>query len=558
MLLANEGSYFATQFLIENHTKIQDELQNVPFYLSFDGNCFSAPEPNIEAQEWTLEQLNHIEGNYCYTPDAIRKISEALVSYLNSKGIGGVYVYGKPQDGAIVFHIHAARVSKINTVNRRYEEPINHPSDQRILKKCPLKDTEDELLYHTELENYLAYMNRHPNRRIDAQIYTFDEPDLVGIDLLISENKPWRVYFNASNTDPNALGKWQESAGFMHTQVSGRDDILKVDASTDNFDSFYTVYGLYDAPFFNVNRMRWSLNAMTTRYSSAEYGFSKNAFIGNQTGTNLQLKKTVYQDCTFFADFFAGVNYLYIRTHNHLVGEEGFGIQSFASPIIGMNFEKFQNAFRLFASIQAQGSPDGFLASNRNDLVLMGRMNPSKSWAILNSQFFVAFYLNKYRLVHEFLLSAQGQYAFNERLIPQLKSIVGGISTVRGYPQALTSGDSTAVGRFEYLFHFPNSLGIEQNPRTLFGQPFRFKPQYPGGRADWDLVFRAFVDAARVINNQIETPEQDDTLVGAGLGLEFVLKQNFILRGDWGHALTDAINVTAGHNQFYFVGTVAY
>ena len=185
------------------------------------------------------------------------------------------------------------------------------------MDKCLLKGDRDELFYKRRLEDYLAYVNRHPNRRVDAQVYALGEPDLIGIGLLITENKPWRAYANVSNTDPDALGMWQETVGFMHTQLTGRDDIFKIDATTDNFDSFYTVYGLYDAPFFGVDKMRWSLNAMNTRYSSAELGFSKNAFIGNQTGANLQLTKTLYQKCTLFLDLFGGANY---TTLGHKLG----------------------------------------------------------------------------------------------------------------------------------------------------------------------------------------------------------------------------------------------
>jgi hemolysin activation/secretion protein len=53
--------------------------------------------------------------------------------------------------------------------------------------------------------------------------------------------------------------------------------------------------------------------------------------------------------------------------------------------------------------------------------------------------------------------------------------------------------------------------------------------------------------------------ENDDTLVGAGVGVEVQFKQNVTLRLDWGFALNEIENlVDSGENRLHVVFTVLY
>ena len=125
------------------------------------------------------------------------------------------------------------------------------------------------------------------------------------------------------------------------------------------------------------------------------------------------------------------------------------------------------------------------------------------------------------------------------------------------------------IGSAEYRFHLPRtamamseraSPYYGKSPR-IFGDTFRPVPPQPYGRPDWDLIPKAFIDVGHTINNQGQFFETDDTLVGAGLGLEFAYKQNVNLRVDWGVALKsvgEPESVKAGSNRFHISFTVLY
>ena len=173
-------------------------------------------------------------------------------------------------------------------------------------------------------------------------------------------------------------------------------------------------------------------------------------------------------------------------------------------------------------------------------------------------------------LAHEISLGARGQYAFGHRLIPQAEQVVGGLYSVRGYDQSSAVGDNVIIGTFEYRFHLPHSLPVNREPvqLPLLGD-FRVAPQQVYGRPDWDFILRAFVDAGGTSSNKRPDRqangiklEPSEFLLGAGVGLELVIRNNFRARVDWATALrsnqSTSNEVDAGDSEFHFLFTVLY
>ena len=91
---------------------------------------------------------------------------------------------------------------------------------------------------------------------------------------------------------------------------------------------------------------------------------------------------------------------------------------------------------------------------------------------------------------------------------------------------------------------------------------FRAAPQQVYARPDWDLVFRAFVDAAGVRSNNRVGFEDNYNLLSAGLGVELQIKRNIRLRMDVGQALkgvdTTDHSVDAGDRRYHLLFTLMY
>jgi hemolysin activation/secretion protein len=60
------------------------------------------------------------------------------------------------------------------------------------------------------------------------------------------------------------------------------------------------------------------------------------------------------------------------------------------------------------------------------------------------------------------------------------------------------------------------------------------------------------------VNSDRQSFENDETLIGTGIGAELVYKKNLSLRLDLGIPLNDVEDTDAGEARLHFVGTILY
>ncbi len=117
------------------------------------------------------------------------------------------------------------------------------------------------------------------------------------------------------------------------------------------------------------------------------------------------------------------------------------------------------------------------------------------------------------------------------------------------------------IGSMEYRFHVPQIFGIQREPAQVpvIGD-FRLARPRVYGQPDWDLILRAFVDGARVLQSDRASFEENDTLLSVGFGAEVRMWRNVFGRFDLGVALrdSDAIGVDAGDTEAHFSVTTVY
>jgi hemolysin activation/secretion protein len=356
----------------------------------------------------------------------------------------------------------------------------------------------------------------------------------------------------------------------VDNELTGNDDILNLDAVSD-FQGTSSIVGSYEFPiapwvsYLGTDRLRGRVYASWDEYTARDLGFTGNNFSGNDQTVGLEATYNIYNYRTFFLDAIQGGRFQHLQVKSAI--EQSNANVDYFIPYLGLRAQDDRQTFSYFAAANVEG---GFGGDSEQVLSNLGRVKPTRDWLVVQPSgqlsvflepllFPDAFNSGQSTLAHEFVILGHAQYAFDARLAPQFEETVGGFATVRGYPEAETAGDTVYVGTAEYRFHIPRALGIEPNPSTILGEPFRWAPQQPYQRPDWDLIFRAFLDAGRVTQDQILPGESNDTLVGAGAGLELQLRQNIDIRGDWGMALTNIKNGTqAGSNRFTLIMTLLY
>lgn len=439
-----------------------------------------------------------------------------------------------------------------------------------------------DLIYRDLLDDYMLRLNRRPGRRINAAIIPGrDAKDPSGVDLQyqISEAaRPFTFYAQIANIGTKTTGDWRERFGFVHNNLTNADDVFRFDYLTAEFDSTNAVSGSYERPFMD-NQMRARAYGSWSQFTADSVGIANFTFKGENIDIGAEFEATVFQRGAYFIDVFTGVKWDSVKVNNPTLGQRAR--QKFLIPYAGVKFEHATDVMHTNAAISIETTQRTWTGNTNNELTTLGRIFPDSRFTVIHYNFDHTMYLEpllysaealnedrtRATLAHEVSISIRGQEAFNYRLIPSYEGVAGGFYSVRGYPESVVSGDNSIVASAEYRFHLPRVLmTTNADGKATFIDPastggFRVGPTGPFDRADWDWIFRGFVDAGNVRQNRIQSFERNRTLIGAGVGTELQFKQNVQLRLDWAFALRDTSgteNVKAGDSRLHFSATFLY
>jgi hemolysin activation/secretion protein len=566
-----------------------DALLDLEVGLRADGDVYVAPRP---VDRTVRMRLSSLPRNARFSVSAIQHINQYIISTLNRRGYYGVIVtvpeieegtgrdLRPPGHTSLLLRIWTSRVTRLTTMadGERFkglttDERTDNAAHEWIRERAPVqpggpKDRVDV----QALEDYAAKLSRHPGRRVDVELEAGDRPGTTAVNLRVAESKPWYAYAQYANTGTDATTKNRERLGLVHDQLFGRDDILRIDYVTGDFDSVHSVFASYEAPFsLRAPDWRFELDGWYSKFDASEVGFSGGRFVGEQLSGDARLHVNVFQRHELFVDLVAGGRFQQMYVDNFLLDESTR--VSFLMPQLGLAGDRTTRTSTLLFSA---GADAGFTDANETELAILGRANPSRDFALLHFDASFSFYLEPLidpaawqdpstprssTLAHEIAVLARGQWAFDNRLVPQYQQIAGGMYTVRGYPQAISVGDNLLLGSAEYRFHLPRIFRPDATPPEVPGMgQFRARPQHVWGRPDWDLILRIFTDAARVTQNGESglANETNDTLWSAGAGVELQLLRNLTVRVDTGVALEDVGSTNRGDTETHVVATLLY
>lgn len=472
-------------------------------------------------------------------------------------------------------------ISKVRTIaggERVSGEKIDNPVHERIRRNSPVQA--EGLLLRKSIDEYIFRLNRHPGRRVDAAVASAgdpDHPEQVYFDYLVSENRPWTAYFQLSNTGTDSTNVWRERFGFSHNQLTGHDDVLRLDYITAGFVDSNAVVGSYEIPL--ADRFGLRAYGSWSEFDASELGSSGlESYSGESSSAGAEITWNVWQRNETFLDLFAGAKWQFVAIDQTTVGTAVPGANSsFFLPYIGARVQRDTDASSSLVQVSYEWTVDSVTDPDPAEVTNgLGRLGCDTEWQTVAYEASTQFYLEplfnprnpKYMtLAHELAFSVHGQWVPNEeRLIPYFEQTAGGLYTVRGYPESAAAGDNVVVATAEYRFHLPRVLSQSADADSRFA----WRPQGPYGRPDWDLIFKAFVDAGSTENSRIETAfESDETLVGIGLGAELQIARNFNFRIDWGVAMDEISGrsedgavidspISKGSSQIHLAVTLLY
>jgi len=559
-----------------DHPPLQGLMESV-IQLGKVPEGYVAPSEGLTTVKRKLSSMP--EGTQFFYASAIRSICQQLVDALNARGLMGVYVAVdekdiepdsgqdlRAEDKTLHLVIWTTIVTEVRTIASGERVPsedrINSKLHMRIREGSPIKPARGgererrDLLRKDVLNDYVYRLNRHPGRRVDVAVSSAGEPGEAVLDYLVAENRPWTAYFQLSNTGTEHTNEWHERFGFIHNQLTGRDDIFSLDYITGGFDEVQAVVVSYRIPLW-WQKCDFRVYGSWNEYTASEVGLAKENFAGEAWLGGGEVIYNIFQHKQLFADLVCGARWQNIEVENKLFGTKGD--EDFFLPYLGLQLKHNTQKAATEGYLGIEHNFSGIAGTRKDGVAKLGRLNTENEWTAMHWDVSHSFFLEPLiygeswkdvttpessTLAHELSFSFGGQYAFGDRLIPQAEKVVGGTYTVRGYPESVTAGDDVYVARAEYRYHVPRAFRPNPNPRetTVFGRPFRFAPQHVFGQPDWDLVLKAFFDYGRVFNNYRLSSESDETLMSVGLGVELQLWRSMHLRCEWGHTLEELGN----------------
>jgi hemolysin activation/secretion protein len=490
---------------------------------------------------------------------------------------------------ALRVRIWTGRVESVATVadgdrfgDADIEVRTNNPAHAFIREGSPVQAGGPKgLLRVREIEDYAFQLSRHPGRRVDALLKPGNLPGTTRVDYHVAEDKPWMLYGQVSNTGTRSTTRLRERFGLSTNQLTGNDDLLRLDYVTGNFDEVQGVWGQYEAPVWGVPGLRIASTGSWSRYDASDVGVTRLDVQGDQWEAGGRLIQQVFQYRELFVDVFAGASWRNVSVDKNFsddANDPQGGEDDFFLPEVGLRVRRHTDISSLALDVWADHNLSSVAGTEQGNLHLLGTADAEKDFTRILWQGAASIYLEpalRWRrfadpstpasstLAHELLLVTRGQITPGDRLAPQFQQIAGGLYTVRGYDQAVTAGDTVLIGSAEYRLHVPRLLYPDANaPHLPVLGTVKIRPEHVYGRPDWDFILKAFVDAARVKTQNSHDPqisyESNETLIGIGLGAELQLLKYLSVRVDVGWPQRGLENASIDRPEFHTALTLRY
>lgn len=547
----------------------------------------------------TIRVADVVEGTQTtFHSSAIVAMAQAIVADFSARGISGVGVQIDPADinqagqdlrspdrSTLRLIIWTGKAASVNTLalgprlgvdnaeGDQVEARYDHWNavHQRIRAQSPVQ--KGDLLKINDVDAFVYRLNRHPGRNVVAQQSPLegpDDPEAAELTYRIYEAKQWSAYAQLSNTGTKQTEEWRQRFGFTHNQITSHDDILRLDYVTAGFDDTNALTGSYEFPLLS-DRVRARLYGAHSEFNASQVGLAGESFGGETTQLGFEVAGLVYQHRNWFVDVVGGLRLQRVGVTDTLIGTDAEA--DFVIPSFGARVERFSLARSTMGGVSFETN---LTSEGQSNLDQLGRFDADDQWFVAKYDFSHSAHIGPSwgvgdSLAHEVAARFRGQQAFGDRLIPNEQDVVGGSSTVRGYPESATAGDSSFVASFEYKYHVPRGMDVGA-PGTIFGRPartakwlgedFRYVPAEAMGSTDWDLILTGFFDIGRTSKNNKLIGESDNTLSSVGLGAELQIRSNVSLKLDWGFALEDVrdggTDVEAGDSRMHVSFTFLY
>ncbi len=470
----------------------------------------------VPSAQLLLQYLDagRLEGRMLTFQD-LQDFADKVSAYYQSHGYVNSYAYLPPQkiiDGIVVIKILEVRVGEINIVGNRW-------FSERMFRGA-LNLYPGDYFRMEAIEQALDKINAQPDRTAKAYLEPGQEPGTTNITLKVADRIPLHVSYEYNRRgSPLTGGPSRHVLHLTDNNLTGRGDIIDSALTAAEDRALFSEALHYELPVLEKDQVHVDFAVARTR-----------------------LQKDLYKDHV------VGKSFDFIPGYTHNLIDNGtlkldwdlrFELKDSKTDVMGdkLSFDRTRafvsgprltindSGGRTMAGVDVHvGIPDWWGSSPLHDS-LASRPDSGGSFLYESMN---ASRIQKLPFGMTFIALAQGQYSAHP-LTALEQMYIGGMYSVRGYPENDSSGDSGFSLSQEIripLYFIPASW-------TVWGMPEK----------TWRNVFAlaGFVDEGKVFDHLRQQPGSAKvrTLLGAGPGVRMYLTPDINMEFDLGYPFGD-------------------
>lgn len=422
------------------------------------------------------------------------------------------------KDGIVTLQIVEARMGdlKINGAGRFDREIV---AFYWALKR-------GEILRYDKMSRSLYEMNKNPDRTVKATLAAGKEPKTTDIIMDVDARQPFHIFGSLDREGTISTGRERYGAGFRHNNFLFCDDTLIAGYTFSTYS--YGIYGYHSIPItdFGTSLMYgYSYSSSSPHKEYAQFGLHSIV-----TNASCYLHQDIFKKADYFGEVYAGMDandkstWMDIGTINRDV---------LRIVRIGSNLSYQSPGSVLYITPEISQGINGLGARRKSSFSSRGADNTFTKFRFdATSRTSLPFDLQS-------VLRVKTQYTA-DTLTPQEEAYLGGINSVRGYPNGDFLSDNALQASVEMLipaFCVPNDWKVPGDDQKL-------KDRVTG------VAFCDYAYGYKRGDLAGETKQM--TLAGIGPGLRIKVFKDAVLRLEWGFPVGDAPVTEHEHSRLHF------
>jgi len=249
----------------------------------------------------------------------IQGFTQYLLSVYQRQHYAGVYVRVAPDtvtEGAMEDDTLAIEVVEmpVSDVRISFFDVERNEQDEGYLNESAFKEWSPvrtgEVMNQKKLDDFINLLNLNPDRYVSATVSQGLTPQSIALGYDIFEINPWHYFIQVDNSGTDER-QWNPKAGFINTNLTGRDDKLTavVQAPVEKgTEDDYSIFGSYDVPLWTP-RLRLGFFGARSEYEISESSSTgPTDFLGTGYSYGTQLRWNAFQRRGWFFDVFSSLS----------------------------------------------------------------------------------------------------------------------------------------------------------------------------------------------------------------------------------------------------------